>query len=277
MGKSSKVPSFASRSKEVVNSNGQSISIRSFMEQENISQDVSLDTFIDNETRGEFDSLYEGVNAIKNSTSKKIPELNDNIEKVDLESKGWDDLKKVNTDDDRKMLAQAQFQNPLCSDPATNLTFQGFRRLDQSKVLPILGSDSFSISNGQLVPLSGFKRKGEKLNRRAKEVEVKKIRLSDFGSVMKSVFFSKFNKKVGLRKASATDLEDFKTYLGHYKAGQEETANFLSYYNCREELDLEQTKEVTDFENQFSTFSNYYGEAEDLFCRECEKKHKFCQ
>ena len=108
-------------------------------------------------------------------------------------------------------------------------------------------------------------------------MDVKKIKLSDFGSFMKSVFFSKFNKKLGSRKASSSDFEAFKTYLGHYKGGQEETSNFLSYYNPRKELDEDQTKEIVDLENQFSTFSNYYGAAEDLFCKQCEKRHKFCQ
>ena len=49
-----------------------------------------------------------------------------------------------------------------------------------------------SISNGLLMPLPGFKRKGENWDRE-KEVEVKKIRLSDFGLVKKSVFFSVSN------------------------------------------------------------------------------------
>ena len=28
-------------------------------------------------------------------------------------------------------------------------------------------------------------------------------------------------------------MEDFKTYISHYKAAQEETANFLSYYDTK--------------------------------------------
>ena len=59
------------------------------------------------------------------------------------------------------------------------------------------------------------------------------IKLSDFGSFMKSVFFMKFNKNLGPRKASTLDLEAFKTYLGHFKGGLEETSNFLSFYNSR--------------------------------------------
>ena len=126
-----------------------------------------------------------------------------------------------------------------------------------------------------------------------------KIRLTDFGSLMKKVFVYKFKQKLNpvFWNFGRADLEDFKTYLGHYKAGLEETANFLSYYNSKEvslcycrmfrifciiiylqELNLSQTKEVIDLENQFSTFSNYYGAAdEEFFCKDCNKKHKFCQ
>ena len=64
-------------------------------------------------------------------------------------------------------------------------------------------------------------------------MEPKKIKLSDFGSFMKSVFFMKFNKNIGSRKVLTSDLEAFKTYLGHFKGGLEETSNFLSYYNPR--------------------------------------------
>ena len=45
-----------------------------------------------------------------------------------------------------------------------------------------------------------------------------------------------------------------------------------------QELGRAETREVIDLENQFSTFSNYYGAAdEEFFCKDCQKKHKFCQ
>ena len=45
-----------SRSLDVVHSDGKSITIKSFLEQENIVQDASLDRFVENNTRQEFDS-----------------------------------------------------------------------------------------------------------------------------------------------------------------------------------------------------------------------------
>ena len=79
-------------------------------------------------------------------------------------------------------------------------------------------SRSFSICNGQLEPQPGYKRKRGNSYFEEKEVvkNTKKIKLSDFGSVMKGVFAYKFNQKLGSRNVSGEDLEDFKTYLGHY-------------------------------------------------------------
>jgi len=57
----------------------------------------------------------------------------------------------------------------------------------------------------------------------------------------------------------------FKTYIGHCKPAQQETANFLSYYNFREDLNQMQAEEVFDLEkNQLSTYSNYYEELSRL-------------
>ena len=48
------------------------------------------------------------------------------------------------------------------------------------------------------------------------------------------MFFTKFIKKIGDKKVSGIEFDGFKTYLGHYKAGQEETSNLLSYYDSKE-------------------------------------------
>ena len=39
---------------------------------------------------------------------------------------------------------------------------------------------------------------------------------------------------------------------------------------------MDQVKEVIDLENQYSTFTDYYGEAGDFFCKDCNRRHKFC-
>ena len=54
--------------------------------------------------------------------------------------------------------------------------------------------------------------------------------LEDFAKVMKSLFYKKYAKNLGVKKASQQEFDEFKSYLSHYKTGQEETMNFLSYY-----------------------------------------------
>merc|ERR1712192_74523 len=156
----------------------------------------------------------------------------------------------------------------------------GFRSLENASRTKNLLTESFSIADGKLLPRPGFRRRN--WTEDCKELEAhmkKKIKIDDFGLVMKKVFVHKFNNKLGSTKSKGrqAELDDFQTYLGHYKTGQEETKNFLTYYNSRKELNLDQVKEVIDVENQYSTFTNYYGEAGDLFCKDCNKRHKFCQ
>jgi len=99
---------------------------------------------------------------------------------------------------------------------------------------------------------------------------------------MKTVFFHKFNKsRTSLTTANEEqvqkNIEDFKTYISHYKAAQEETANFLSYYDtkCLKEW---QVLEVRDTEEtQFSRFLDCYGPPDTFRCDPCGRKHKFCQ
>jgi len=271
-GKVAKVTELGDRKSDIVSLNGHSISIKTFLEQEEIVPEVRLESSYEGVGRDQFDTMYERVISIKNSTKKNIPEVDDDVEKEDIDNEGWDALKKMQTDAERNSWVQAQFQNTIPSDPGRNLTVHGFRR--QTGQNTALRSANLSVQTDQVLP-SGVKRNIRDDDE--SEVEPKKIKLSDFGSFMKSVFFMKFNKNIGSRKVLTSDLEAFKTYLGHFKGGLEETSNFLSYYNPRKELDEVQVEEVVDLENQFSTFRNYYGEAEDLFCKQCEKRHKFCQ
>ena len=82
--------------------------------------------------------------------------------------------------------------------------------------------------------MSGYKRKRETEDMESNEIVGEgKIKLTDFGSLMKKVFVNKFKQKLNpaYGKFGRANLEDLKTYLGHYKAGLEETANFLSHFN----------------------------------------------
>ena len=90
-----------------------------------------------------------------------------------------------------------------------------------------LSTSSFSISVGQLLPQPGFKTKNwteDSKEKEALEISDKKIKINDFGLVRKKLFVHKFNKKLGSTKGKQAELDEFQTYLGHYKTGQEETS-----------------------------------------------------
>merc|ERR1719233_1385509 len=178
---------------------------------------------------------------------KKVHCVSDTKEMSDIKAQNTE-LKSLTNDEDRKSFSQLKFDNAESSDPGNSLSYHGFRRLLASKKpankAKLFDTNSFSISNGQMMPRSGFKRiDGSELKNDAKAV--KTVTFDDHGVIMKKLFVHKYNKKLDSKKASEGQEEnEFLTYLGHYKTGQEETGNFLAFYNCRKDLKLKQVKEV---------------------------------
>merc|ERR1719318_894544 len=273
---------YEDRARDVVRTGGQVMSVGGFLEKEKIETDASVEQFMEEVSgEAEFGDMFDEINVLSSKQSNRIYQIEDKMELKDLEDENWDKLKLLKTDVERKKLALEQFRNIASSDPAVNLSFHGFRRKaggksEAGRVVPVR---CFSLARGEMRPLPGFIKIGEtELSPHSDSaVSKKQIRLSDFAQVMKSLFYKKYAKNLGSRKASQQEFNDFKFYLSHYKTGQEETMNFLSFYQENVMLDGEQTDEVMDIENQYSTFSSYYGPAETTFCSVCDKKHKFCQ
>ena len=163
--------------------------------------------------------------------------VDDSKELSDIEAQN-SEMKDLKNDEERKRFSKLRFKNVVSSDPGNLLSYHGFRRLQASnkpgEKVKLFDRDSFSISSGQLIPRSGFKRiDGSESKNDAKAV--KSITFDDHGVIMKKLFVHKYNKKLGLKKApqDQQQVEEFLTYLGHYKTGQEETGNFLAFYNSR--------------------------------------------
>ena len=137
----------------------------------------------------------------------------------------------------------------------------------------------YHLSNGEIKPLKGYKYKLQpkhiQTDSSSKQVN-SKLKIGPFANFMKTVIYNNKCKKMK-RGQELQYMEEFKTYLGHYKGGCEETINFLKFYQSQEEVELEdwQTREILAMENQFSLFSGYYRDTDDLWCEECSKKHKF--
>jgi len=263
------------RAKDYVREGGQVISVGGFLATEKIDTNVNIEQFAKEEA--EFKTMFDNINLLKSNRSTKIYQTEDKMELEDLEDKNWEKMRKLGSDKERKKLAQKQFRNAVSSDPAINLSFHGYRRRGEARLL----TGSFTMVSGNIKPLPGYKKKGEAVDvaesRDLNLEKCKKIKLEDFSKVMKSLFYKKYAKNLGLNKASQEEFDEFKSYLRHYKTGQDETRDFLSFYQKEVMLDIGQTYEVMDMENQYSTFFNYYGAAESTFCSVCDKKHKFCQ
>jgi len=279
----SKFPGYDAHSKERIVLNGEPMSVRRFLKEEGIIPNFG--SFLKDDDWKKVEAMYDKVINIKKNVEVKHEayDVKDASEVGDLQSQN-DAMKMFTNDEERKEGSKKMFKNEVSSDPGNNLTFHGFRRCKSGNKSKSLDRRSFSISDGTLKPRQGYKRISNPHETAEEEEAVKKkikkmIRFQDHGLVMKKLFVHKFNKSISSKKAphEKQEQDEFLTYLGHYKTGQEETANFLAFYNSRKELELDQVKEVVDLESQFSTFSNYYGEPQGYFCKDCRKEHKFCQ
>ena len=205
----SKFPVKDSHFKEMIKCGGKMTSIRRFLTEENIIP--NLDS-VDNWKK--IEAMYDIVVNIKKSVTdvKKVHDIDDAAEAGDLESQNLA-MKKRKTDQERKQFSRSQFRNTVSTDPAINLSVQGFRRITSGNKSKTLDTESFCISGGQLEPQSGYKKKvsGEVSEEKDALTIGKMFGFDDLGLVMKKLFVHKFNKKLGARKATADVLEEFQT------------------------------------------------------------------
>jgi len=249
------------------------------------------------------DEILDGISPLKNKMgSNRKHGAKEQEEMNDIQDEGWNQIKNLKTDPERMNLAQEQFKNPIGANPNNNVTYHGFKKrnkainhsyVSQHKAInhsyvsqhsPDLWDvqrnlPMYHLSNGAIKPLQGYKYKLQpnviQIDCSSKEVN-SKLKIGPFANFMKTVIYNNKCKKMK-RGQELQYMEEFKTYLGHYKGGCEETINFLKFYQSQEEVELEdwQTREILAMENQFSLFSGYYGDTDDLWCEECSKKHKF--
>ena len=209
----------------------------------------------------EFDTMYDRAEKVlKESSQCKLKPASDEEEKDDILNRGWDEERSLKTNEDRKRFAQTKFGNPMASNPARNLTVQGFRAASKRTV-------------------DGCEKVKDPFHAPVDKNATKKIQYQDFTVKMKHVFAVKFKQILGNTKSVVEEksaVKDFQSYIRHYKTAQEETQNFLEYYDMKGLPEMV-TQEVTDIENQFSTFQNYYGQPDNFPCKPCGRSHKFCQ
>lgn len=234
-----------------------------------------------------FDKIDSKQNKMANN---KRYEANEAKERSDIMHKGWDQVKNVKDDLDRKILSEETFGNPVSNNPNNNLTYHGYKRYKSRKgkyplpnpFVDFLDTDRkkpmYRLTNGATKPLPGYKfRQQSNIDGdQVCEENHKKIKLDEFVTLMKTVMYNKKAKKK--RKGDdAKAMEDFETFLGHYKAGQEETTHFLEFYQKQGQVELEgwQAIQIMDLQNQFSAYSRFYGLTDELRCETCNKDHTF--
>jgi len=240
----------------------------SILAEEQISLEADLSKFL--KEKSVFDTMFEAVKKLQSGDRfplKKTRELSkcgNGLEVQDLTSEGWEEVRQLGSDKERVKKAQKEFGNPVPSDPCRNMTVHSYKRGGVRN-----NKRKLSEANLPFVSLS------------PKGISSKRIRHEDFTKVMKTVFFNKFNKSHGALKTAPEEqvqnsIEDFKSYISHYKTAQEETADFLSYYDNKCLLEW-LVLEVRDTEEQFSRFLDCYGSPDSFWCDPCGRKHKFCQ
>jgi len=240
--------------------------------------------------QADFMEMFDGMDSKQNimANNKKF-EAKEAQEQSDIMDDGWNQIKNTKTDVDRMKLAQAQFGNPISNNPNNNLTFHGFKARTKNANNSSNSDPSFDfwdkkmpmfyLSNGETKPLAGYTFKQRPNTVPECNIAHKmniKVKISKFVDLMKTVLYNKKCKKMKQGHEKKT-MEEFETYLAHYKGGLEETINFLKFYQNHGEVELEdwQTLEIMDLENQFSTYSGYYGVTDDMKCHTCNRKHKF--
>ena len=149
-------------------------------------------------------------------------------------------MRRVTTDKERKRISSEAFKNPVPANPGRNLTFHGYKSREKYyrqdglyRVYnrPNLTVGSFAIKCGVLEPLPGYKRRRGECQPNQREDKGRQIIYEDLGNCMKSLFYQKYENKMKGVKLSQHQFEKFQDYLAHYKAGQDETENFLAFYS----------------------------------------------
>merc|ERR1719427_1874213 len=269
---------------QMVRLGGYVISMANFLRKEGIVPDADVEQFMHQDTdimeSERFSMMYDKLDVAKLGVPNTVYRVKDMEEVRDIYHKDWDVLRGVTSDKERKKLASLDFKNTVSANPSRNLTFHGYRSGQKLNLGNRRSIGSFVINCGVLEPLPGYKRKHSgycQENERGEKL--RKISFDDFGNFMKSLFFKKYQSKTKGGKLSQQQFDQFLDYLGHYKAGQEETENFLAFYSNKKaiKLDESQVEEVQDTESLFCRFKMFYGEADPAKCDWCNKFHFFSQ
>ena len=181
----------------------------------------------------EFQKMFEGIwnkACLVSKPRDQKPRKGeiDDAELKEMKDNGWNEIKNLESDEERLRFAKEQFKNSVKSDPGRNLAFHGFKmkKAKQQQDLTVENimeqKKTQFIINGSLLPLS---------QKSKVEAETKKSKISEVEARMKKriirIFFAsgKSLKKVA---------DQVGLYLAHFRSGLEEQTEFLKFYSDNE-------------------------------------------
>jgi len=243
-------------------------------------------------------SIIEGDSSqnVKQKVHKNSP---DPEELTDINCENWEKIKRLKTDQERLWLAKSEFQNPICVNPTTNLTYHGYKRrkvfmlqneninsfyefysnpeIVRLKEVKSEKRQTFYLQEGNSVAMPGYTKvlkldKQETIAPMLGEVE-ETMSTKEFKVLIEKEFHDYKNPSKNLSKVSVKARDNFMSQFSHFKAGCSEAINFLQFYKL--DLEKRRVEEIVFLENLYKSFTVCYGKMKPIFCKTCNIRHCF--
>merc|ERR1719242_307615 len=253
-------------------------------ERKSVSRDVPHDD--------ELQELYAHIPSLQPRPARREIEFvsldaKENEDNIDVR---WDELKKLKTDSELQMYSRAAFGNREISDPNRCLSFQGFKRKEESRGAGLkrkfnpTNHPEIKIENGRIVnynridyesTTSDGKRKAMNCPEEMRPAKRQKLITFDiYEKGMRYEIQKSFTQRI-------VDNKYWKYKVRHFKKSIEETKSFLKMYsNQSEKMDnklyMSEKELITNcnIELIFRQFYQYYGANEIRNCPDCSNMDK---
>lgn len=251
-------------------------------------------------------NFYSGVQALKRrETANRVFVSEDAAENDDIAAEEWNQIKKLNSDEERKNHAQQRFGNKHAGEPNRNMTLHGYRRYlkaKKNKECEQLRTENrenemffenrrtaiAKIKEGKIETIytNPDEQNTDSKKRKAGEHEdlpgAKRQKLMTFKEyeVAMSHVLVKYKKdklNAGSHKSAQQSNKNWIYYIRHFKNSIEETHTFMKFYAEHRDKDNnllmsgEELKANECAEMIFSQFVRFYGANPDVRCKDCEE------
>ena len=166
----------------------------------------------------------EKIEKHRNKPRRVLNQEEDEEDVKDLNDEGWQELKCLESENDRLKYFQKRYSNIVPSDPGVNLSYHGFKRRNQGKIeKPSQGSKKY-LFEGCLLDKS---RKGDVDEEKAQRTRVP---VDQVNEKLKQLALKKFGEHFQSSDPTSVDLSNVKCYLRHHNLASKETTEFINFY-----------------------------------------------